>query len=237
MTFQSSDDTRPFWDAAAKESVFTHPLDLVRFRALVETGEYIVDYGCGYGRICAQLKAAGYGNVHGFDISRKLIARGLHDYPHLDLDLNVITGPELPCKDHVAGAVIMFAVLMCIISDEDQKAVIAETRRVLKPGGIIYISDMGLQDDALYRARYDEFVDKFDTYGVFETEGGGVFRHHDMQYFEELVSEYVPVYHDEIEVVTMHGHPVQVFQYFGRRTSFDIDTEPGTRPPKNLRFY
>lgn len=37
--------------------------------------------------------------------------------------------------------IILFAVLTCITEDEKQNALINEIKRVLKPGGIIYIND------------------------------------------------------------------------------------------------
>ncbi|MGW5032036.1 hypothetical protein ACWEQW_12260 [Streptomyces nigra] len=57
-----------------------------------------------------------------------------------------------------------------------------------KHGGTRYVSDFLLQEDERNRARYARGSTHFDDYGVFETEDGGVFRHHSRSWGRKPVS-------------------------------------------------
>ena len=56
-------------------------------------------------------------------------------------------GEKLPCGDQSIDAVLLFAVLTCIASDDAQKNLLREFKRVLRPGGLLVISDYPLQTD------------------------------------------------------------------------------------------
>ena len=55
----------------------------------------------------------------------------------------------------------------------------SEIRRVLRPGGILYVNDFLLFTDDRNKARYEKFNNKYGEYGVFELPEGAVCRHHD----------------------------------------------------------
>jgi hypothetical protein len=118
----------------------------------------------------------------------------------------------------LSDAVLLFAVLTCIPHDEDQRVLIDELVRVLKPGGILYISDLGLQGDERNRDRYDIFQQKYGVYGVFETGDGAVCRHHTMEWLRSLVSSCELLATEEVEVVTMNGHHSQAVQLLARKS-------------------
>ena len=48
-------------------------------------GAKILDYGCGYGRLAAELREAGFRNVTGIDPASAMIARGRELFADLDL--------------------------------------------------------------------------------------------------------------------------------------------------------
>ena len=52
-----------YWDGVAWEKTFSIPLDMARVKSLVSTEQRILDYGCGYGRICCELWDQGFHNV------------------------------------------------------------------------------------------------------------------------------------------------------------------------------
>jgi ubiquinone/menaquinone biosynthesis C-methylase UbiE len=82
---------------------------------------------------------AGYVNAVGMDFSEKMLMRGRSQFPHLTLVRN--DGLTLPFRDQAFDAVLFFTVLTCIPSDGDQLVLLAEVKRVLRPEGILYISD------------------------------------------------------------------------------------------------
>lgn len=62
-----------------------------------------------------------------------MIERGHKEYPYLDL--RVKSDASIAFPDQSFDAVILFAVLTCIIKDEKQQELIKEIHRVLKPDG------------------------------------------------------------------------------------------------------
>ncbi len=90
--------------------------------------------------------------------------------------------------------------------------------RVLAPGGLLYVSDLVLQDDERNHGRYVAHAQQFGTpYGVFATDDGGVCRHHDIAELRALLSDFRPVDERGIEVATMNGHPSQAVQLLVRK--------------------
>ncbi|WP_440069763.1 class I SAM-dependent methyltransferase [Streptosporangium sp. OZ121] len=205
-----------YWDTAGAEKTFTHPVDL-GWLATVDREARILDYGCGYGRVMAELSRQGFSDVSGVDPSSALIARGRRSHP--DLRLAVLESPpSLPCPPTSFDVVLLFAVLTCVPDDGAQRALIAELARVLAPGGLLYISDMVLQDDERTRDRYAAYAQRFRTpYGVFATDDGAVVRHHDTAELHALLPEFDLVEERQTSVVTMNGHPAQAVQLLARK--------------------
>ncbi|MFF7233476.1 methyltransferase domain-containing protein [Streptomyces sioyaensis] len=174
-----------FWETTGSAKTFTHPLDPALLDAYVPRGAHVLDYGCGYGRLTAELAGLGYRAVRGVDVSAALIARGRREHP--ELDLLRWAGFPLPFEDGAFDAALLFAVLTCVPGDADQTAIAGELGRLVRPGGVLYLSDVPLQDDALNQERYARFAERYGTYGVFETPDGGVFRHHPPERLRGLV--------------------------------------------------
>lgn len=183
--------------------------------ALVSRSGLVLDFGCGWGRVSALLRDAGYANVVGVDPAPAMIAAARTRCPRVRFEL-LADPPHVPLDDASADAALLFSVLTCVPSDEEQRATVGELRRVLRPGGLLYISDFWLQDDARNRARYDAGRAKHGTYGVFDLEEGATMRHHDRAWIDSLTSGFARVAIDEIAVRTMNGHDARGFQWFGR---------------------
>ncbi len=208
-------DQIDYWNSVAQEKSFQHPLNWKLFQRYVSPGQPILDYGCGYGRLCIELREKGYRNVIGVDSSPKMIERGrLED---ADLDLRVLEGSSLPFDDESFDAVLMFTLLTCIPADEEQKNVVDEAARVLRPKGILYMSDMPLQKDERNKQRYRKWADTFGAYGIFRLPEGVVCRHLEMSRIESLTACFDTIETAKIDVVTMNKNPARAFQYFGRK--------------------
>jgi SAM-dependent methyltransferase len=174
----------------------------------------ILDYGCGYGRVAALLHERGY-DVVGVDPAAAMIEKASGLCP--ELSFRQIEPPGVPFDDGSFDAVLLFAVLTCIPADDDQRAVVDELRRVVWPGGLVYISDYWLQSDQRNRERYDRYVGQYRTYGVFEVSEGVAVRHHDREWIASLLSPWEQVAAADIRVTTMNGNEALGFQWLGRK--------------------
>ncbi|MFD8725228.1 class I SAM-dependent methyltransferase [Streptomyces sp. NPDC059629] len=205
-----------YWDTAGATKTFTHPLHVPWLTGVNRTAR-VLDYGCGYGRVMAELSEHGFSEVSGVDLSPALIARGRRLRP--DLRFSVLKSPpELPCAPESFDVVLLFAVLTCIPDDDAQRALVAELKRLLTPGGLLYISDVVLQDDERNRNRYATHADRFGTpYGVFAADDGAVCRHHGISELHTLLSDFDLVAERPINVTTMNGHRSQALQLLARK--------------------
>lgn len=125
--------------------------------------------------------------------------------------------PSLPHADTSVDAILLFAVLTCIPGDAGQRRLVAELHRVLRRGGLIYLSDMCLQPDERNRARYRAFAARYGTYGVFETGDGAACRHHAPEWLHELLAGFDRVAERDVAASTMNGHPATVSQILVRK--------------------
>lgn len=203
-----------YWNRVADRKAFSHPFDLARFAALVPRNARILDYGCGYGRLCGELLRAEFVDVIGVDVAERMIERARAAQPTGTFEL--VAELPLPFRASLFDAVLLFSVLTCIPADDDQRAVVTELVRVLRPAGILYVSDILLQDDDRNRLRYAAWTGG-GPYGTFELEPGAIFRHLSREWVQDLFAPFEPVDFRVIPIVTMNGHAAQGFQYFGRR--------------------
>jgi SAM-dependent methyltransferase len=204
-----------FWNAVAATKEFSHPLDLARFSTLVPRDARVLDYGCGYGRVCRELRHAGYANIVGVDPASRMIDRARAENP--EITFQPLDNTALPLGAASFDAVVLFSVLTCIVDDDAQRAVVRKVERALRPGGIVYVSDILLQEDERNRKRYETGLRAFGRYGVFELEPGVMFRHLPRIWVEELMSDFAPVEFVKIDVTTMNGNPAKAFQYWGTK--------------------
>ena len=205
-----------YWDRVADEKRFSHPLrrDWLG-RYLKNPLAQILDYGCGYGRTLTELSQADYHNVVGTDFSEAMLRRSRREVPNSILVRN--DGTTLPIKSETIDAVLLFAVLTCIPSDSDQLVLMKEVERVLRPGGLLYISDLLVSDDLRNRERYQRDAERYARYGVFELPEGVVVRHHRKEWIEELTRAFLQIEYEPFAVTTMNGNPSSAFQYLGRK--------------------
>jgi SAM-dependent methyltransferase len=207
------DSQLDYWDTEGTRKAFAHPLSLQRISKWLSHDSRILDFGCGYGRCLGELFNAGYRNLIGFDFSPAMIAAARVRLP--GITFQVLEAPTIPLPDSSVDGALLFSVLTCIPTDDGQRTIIAELHRVLRPGGLLYISDLWLQHDERNLSRYARDEAKYGKYGVFDLPEGVTVRHHDPKWIQTLMSDFETVALDHIEVVTMNGNPAQAFQWFG----------------------
>lgn len=210
-----------YWDRVASEKRFSHPLRLdwlARYLDASRTRARILDYGCGYGRILVELWQAGYQNILGVDFSEGMLTRCCAELPRPQrLGLIRNDGRTIPLQTGSVDAVVLFAVLTCTPYSSDQRAQLAEVERVLRPGGLLYLSDLLVNNDRRNRERYEQHAERYGCYGVFELPEGVVVRHHRREWIEELTSSFAGLEYESFNVTTMNGNISAAFQYLGRK--------------------
>lgn len=210
MTSQSS-----YWDRVAQEKRFSHPLRLDWLEKYSDKQARILDYGCGYGRTLAELSDAGYEKLFGMDFSEAMLRRCRREVLRTKLIRN--DGNGLPLKPCSFDAVLLFAVLTCIPDSNQQQILLTAVEQVLRPGGLIYLSDLLVNDDARNRERYQRCAADYKCYGVFELPEGVAVRHHQREWIEELMSPFRQLKYEPFTVTTMNGNTSAAFQYLGHK--------------------
>ena len=202
-----------YWNTEGPQKPFAHPLNLQRLGQWLSPDSRILDFGCGYGRSLGELSKAGYRNLIGFDFSPAMIAAARARFP--EITFHETQSSNIPLPDASVDGALLFSVLTCVPTDDGQRAIVRELRRVLRPRGLFYISDLWLQHDERNRTRYAHDEPKYGTYGVFDLPEGVTVRHHEPRWIETLTSDFETVALDDIEVLTMNGNRAKAFQWFG----------------------
>ncbi len=206
-------DQEIYWDKVANKKEFTTPFQIERFKEYVTMDGTVLDVGCGYGRTLHALYHSGFKKLYGVDFSGKMIERGKGLYPHLSLSKN--ENGNLPFDDGSIDAVILLAVLTCIIDDQTQESLISEIKRVLTPNGVLYINDFMINTDERNKTRYEKFEPKYNTYGIFELPEGAALRHHSESRIQELTKDFGQQVFEKVVYTTMNGNQSNGFYYIG----------------------
>jgi SAM-dependent methyltransferase len=205
-----------YWNSVAHIKHFTHPLNEFLVSKYFKESSYILDYGCGYGRITGMLFNSGYKRIIGVDTSLELIKRGKQLNPGLEL-LAIDNPLSMAVENNCFDIVILFAVLTCIPSNDGQKELISLLQSKLKPGAILYISDYYLQQETNEVSRYENLNGDPLNYGVFTLAEGATFRHHTREWIRELLQDMEILEEVPTEVKTMNGHSAMAFQIIARK--------------------
>jgi SAM-dependent methyltransferase len=210
-------DQSEFWNNAASCKEFTHPFDSEKFAHRVSLDASILDYGCGQGRLCHVLTRLGFRSVQGADSPEEMIR--IARLGIADLAFLVVDGSNLLYATGSIDVVLLFAVLTCIPSDAGQRKLMAEVVRVLRPGGLLLVSDYPLQSDERNRKRYGAFANELGTFGVFRLPDGSVFRHHEEDWLDGLFENFEIEERVEVDSLTMNGNPARIVQIWARRSA------------------
>lgn len=204
---------KEYWNSVSEKKEFTTPFQAEAFSKYVSKDSCILDVGCGYGRTLDELHHYGYRNLIGIDFSSGMIERGKQQFPYLDLRVKEDSQIALP--DASVDAVILFAVLTCIRTNEEQEQLLSEIQRVLKPHGILYVNDFLLNTDERNLSRYEKYKESYGIYGIFELPEGAVLRHHDEIWIKQLLKDFSEQEYEHLIFTTMNGHKSNGFYFIG----------------------
>jgi SAM-dependent methyltransferase len=132
-------------DAAMKLAVggefeaFGALMRAVLIRAGLKPEHYLIDVGCGSGRLAIALRSYLTGRYLGLDVVPELLAYAREASARPDWRFEEARGMTIPERDETADMVCFFSVLTHLMH-EDGFRYLREARRVLKPGGIIVFS-------------------------------------------------------------------------------------------------
>ncbi|MER5355969.1 class I SAM-dependent methyltransferase [Kitasatospora sp. NPDC002551] len=204
------EDQSAYWNSTGTTKIFGHPLHPA-WTARLARDAALLDYGCGYGRLAGELAALGFTDIAGVDVAPEPVARARAEQPAARF--TVLTDPpRTGFPDGGFDAAFLFAVLTCVPDDAAQHALVTELHRVLRPGGLLLVSDYLLQPDARNQERYRHSEERFGTFGVFATSDGAVCRHHTRERLRELFAGFEPLDEREPAVSTMNGRPAVATQ-------------------------
>lgn len=203
------------WNELAYKKSFTTPLQMDLVNKYIQKDAVVLDVGCGYGRSLNELHLNGFTRLYGIDFSEKMIERAKSQYPFLNLKVQGNKNINFP--DNTFDAVLLFAVLTCIPQNTNQLHLIKEIKRVLKPGGIIYINDFLLNTDERNRKRYELFYKKYKLYGIFELAEGLILRHHSLEWTNKCIDVFSPLFFHTFTFPTMNGNHSNAYIFIGSK--------------------
>lgn len=136
-------------------------------QAAPHPGDRVLDLGCGTATLTIALaKAYPMASVTGIDADARAlaIARGKARGAALELDFRQASSTEMPLPDESFDRVVS-SLFFHHLTPTEKSATLAETRRVLKPGGELHIADWGEPSNALMRALFlgVQLLDGFET--------------------------------------------------------------------------
>jgi len=198
-----------FWDKEAAVKEFSDPFYLNELQAYIKPDSHIVEYGCGYGRLLNLLSQNGYAHLSGFDFSQKMIARGKQQSPQLDL--HVIEHAAIPLPNASVDAVILSTVLCCVPDNAAQEAIIHEIYRILKPQGVLYLTDFLVTDTEHMNKKYQKDFARFGEWGIYQITEGALVRHYTPAHIQHLLNQFKPRWYHEQDFITMNNNPVKTF--------------------------
>jgi ubiquinone/menaquinone biosynthesis C-methylase UbiE len=143
-----------------------------------------------------------------------MVSRARREVPNVPISVCGDPPGEHPADSF--DAVLLSAVLTCVPGNEDQRAILREVHRVLRPSGVLFLSDFLLHSDARNQARYADSLRRFGTHGVFTGPGGATMRHHDPEHILMLTREFEPIHMAPFAATTMNGNSATGVLYIGR---------------------
>ena len=133
--------------------------ELKKFKDLIKDGEKVLDLGCGNGRLLKILQDKKIEYI-GVDSSRKLIEIAKEKHPNFQF--LVADALSLPFLENSFDKVFSISVFHHIPSEELRLQFLKETKRILKPKGILILTVWNL-----WQKRYFLLILKFTLLKIF----------------------------------------------------------------------
>jgi len=205
-----------YWNSVGSKKEFEDPLYIEKLKPFLHPQSRIVEYGCGYGRMLRILKSNGYENLVGFDFALNMIERGKKANP--DLDLRLLEEPgKIPFPEGTFDAVVVSTVLCCLIEKERQEKLIQEIWRVLKKGGVLYLTDFLVCSHARYQGKYAQGLQVFGEWGIYTTNENLTVRHYTTAALMKLLTDFDIRWFEQFDFKTMNQNPALTFHCIAKK--------------------
>lgn len=205
-----------YWNEIGSKKDFEDPVYLDKLARFLSPHARIVEYGCGYGRMMRILKKGGYQNIVGFDFAPNMITRGKKENPDLDLRLLEQTG-VIPFPDGSLDAVVMSTVLCCIVDQKESSELIGEITRVLRTGGVLYVTDFLVCEHPRYEEKYAQGMRKFGEWGIYTTNENLTVRHYTARAIVNLLKDFEMEWFEQFDFKTMNQNPARTFHCIAQK--------------------
>ena len=205
-----------YWNDIGAKKVFEDPLYVDKLSPFLLPMAHIVEYGCGYGRMMRILKSAGYHNLIGFDFAPNMIIRGRNENPDLDLRLLEKAG-IIPCGNESVDALVMSTVLCCMTSEREMESLINEVGRVLKPNGVLYLTDFLVCGHPRYQEKYISGLQRFGVWGIYTTNENLTVRHYTTAIIMDLLKPFDIQWFEQFDFKTMNQNPARTFHCIAKK--------------------
>ena len=193
-----------YWEQEGANKKFTHEISSDWIEN-VPLDSWILDLGCGYGRVTKQLYETGYRKIIGYDPSRAMISRAVKEN----------TGPTYTFKkkdilNHEYSLVVCFALFTSCPEPKNQIELKNIIEKQTAGQANLYISDYLTSENAHYADRYEQ--NKLGIYGCFGSKDTAVFRHHDADHFSQLFSAWKQLRKETRAGKTLNGNKINLTQ-------------------------
>jgi hypothetical protein len=86
-------------------------------------------------------------------------------------------GEHSPFKHESFGAIFSIGLLSYILEDAKRVQLFNDISRILKSKGFLFLSCFLISSDEYHQKKYQKGQTEYETYGIFESDSGGIFRH------------------------------------------------------------
>lgn len=203
-------DTTTYWNEIGVQKEFEDPFYLEKLQPYLEPHSTIIEYGCGYGRLMHLLDTKGYKNLIGFDTAVNMIEKGTKLYPELNL-VHIEESGCVPVKDAFCDALIASTILCCVVHREEQQLLVEEFLRILKPGGVLYLTDFVISNHPGYADKYKKGYKIYNDRGIYTTSEGLTVRHHATDWVMQLLERFNIQWFEQFDFKTMNQNYARTF--------------------------
>ena len=166
---------------------------------------FIVEYGCGVGRILRAIVDAGY-RCAGIDISPTMVRHCLQLVPEVDGAYVIDEAGRSALADGVASLVFSFAVVQHISKLSNYERAVVEMCRVLRPGGTLAVH-LNCED---FTETPPTRTENFEDYSLHFRDGESEpYQRHDQQQWSGVYIGYARL----VELLAGHGVTVERWYY------------------------
>ena len=207
---------KDYWNQIGASKHFEDPVYVHRLKPYLTLDSSIVEYGCGYGRMLRILKSFGYEKLFGFDFAENMIVRGKKENPDLDLRL-LEHSNRIPFEDESIGGVVMSTVLCSMVEAQEKRELISEILRVLKRGGVLYLTDFLLCDHPSYQEKYTQGKKLYGKWGMYQSSEGLIVCHYSSSEILDLLRSFDIQWFEQFDFKTMNQNPARTFHCIGKK--------------------